>query len=67
MNRVGGVESSTFSFSEHEKSDLGKAGPVRCVDVDLDGKYVVTAAEDKMLKVWVIGDGEGGLKSMNQR
>ena len=64
VNRSGDIESS---FSENEKIELGKAGPVRCVDVDLDGRYVVTTAEDKMLKVWIIEDGEGGLRLMNQR
>lgn len=63
MNRTGNVLSSSANFPEEEKERVLKSGPIRCVAVDRELKYLVTSGEDKILKLWEID----GLKLLNER
>ena len=40
-----------------------KSGHVRCAAVDKEFRYLITAGEDKMLKVWELD----GLKLLSER
>lgn len=51
--RTGSVVKSTTSFPEEKKKiTVLKSGPIRCAAVDREFRYLITAGDDKMLKVW---------------
>ncbi|KAF9563906.1 WD40 repeat-like protein [Agrocybe pediades] len=54
---TGSVLHSTTTFPEEKKAGVLKSGPIRCAAVDRDVRYLITAGEDKMLKVWDLADG----------
>ncbi|KAJ8487386.1 hypothetical protein ONZ45_g14363 [Pleurotus djamor] len=59
----GSVLWSTTNYDGTEKLDLLKSGPIRCAALSSSGKYLATAGDDKLLKVWELE----GLKLLNHR
>jgi WD40 repeat protein len=54
---------TTLSFEGDDKDALLKSGPIRCVAVDNEYKYLVVCGDDKILKVWEME----GLNLLSQR
>ncbi|TFK39886.1 WD40-repeat-containing domain protein [Crucibulum laeve] len=60
---TGDILHSTVNFEDEKRGAVIESGPVRCAAVDKSNKYLITTAEDKMLKLWEIG----GLKLLSER
>ncbi|KAH9951156.1 WD40-repeat-containing domain protein [Amylocystis lapponica] len=61
--QTGDILQSTVHFSGATKDVLLKSGPIRCCAVDEACTHLVTAGEDKRLKVWQVD----GLQPLSER
>jgi len=50
---------SSFLFSQQAELlvQLGHSDRVSCLDYSIDGKYIITAGSDKMIKLWQVNNG----------
>ncbi|KAI0076611.1 WD40 repeat-like protein [Panus rudis PR-1116 ss-1] len=62
-NQTGDVVHSTTTLEGSEKDAFSKSGPVRCSAMDQTGSHLVTAGDDKKMKVWQVD----GLKLLSER
>jgi tRNA (guanine-N(7)-)-methyltransferase subunit TRM82 len=67
-NRTGTVLSSTYKNRIDDES-VTRSGPVRCLDVNCEGKRLASVGDDKILKIWelVRQDSDLHLRLMNRR
>ncbi|EIW79075.1 WD40 repeat-like protein [Coniophora puteana RWD-64-598 SS2] len=64
LNAVtGSTLHSTASADHPEREGAEKSGPVRCAALDTSGAHLVTACDDKKLKVWAVD----GLRLLSSR
>ncbi|KAI6107285.1 WD40-repeat-containing domain protein [Pisolithus croceorrhizus] len=49
---TGDILHSTANFSAQDRDAVIKSGPIRCAAISHDNKYLATAGDDKLLKVW---------------
>lgn len=50
----GDLAHSTINFTEEEKQAILRSGPVRCAAVDATFTHLVTAGDDKNMKIWLV-------------
>ncbi|EED81216.1 predicted protein [Postia placenta Mad-698-R] len=62
-SQTGTILHSTLNLNGAEKDALLKSGPIRCSAVDEASTHVITAGDDKKLKVWQLD----GLKLLSER